>query len=429
MVVQRTGIDIDVGVRFANAPDAFGRGDENEQLDALAAAILHLRDGCLGGAAGGKHRVNDHNVTLGNILGGLAEVDMGLKRFFIAVHTDMGDTRGGDHTQHAVNKTETGAQNGNDGHFFAGKRGSVHAADRRFDVLGGQRQIARGLVGDQHTDLRDKLTEILDAGGLVTHDRQLVGDEGMVHNVHFLVSFKHDDVLRYKINSDDNKLFVFLIQPLGTQPLCLRGTEIDGGELLGGDPFTLLRRQRDADGILVQKRRGGKLAENAVLHQIVTAQPSAVTKDDLAAGVILQLPAQLVQPDGTILTQTGEGAVLRFKKRVVDLITPGVHRADDKPLHVRDAARHCLKRRYPAARLVRRPGKPLHRGDADAKTGKRAGTVGNGDQVHIVKRQLGVFEHILHHRHEGAAVRQSRALVSGGKRRSVFRHGAGNAFG
>lgn len=59
-------------------------------------------------------RVDDHHVTLGNVLGHLAEVGVRLKRFFIAVHADVAHARGGDHAQHTVDKAEARAQDGDD---------------------------------------------------------------------------------------------------------------------------------------------------------------------------------------------------------------------------------------------------------------------------------------------------------------------------
>ena len=177
--------------------NALGSGDEHHELDVLAAALLHLADGLGGAAAGGEHGIDDQHVALGHVLGHLAEVGMGLERFFIAVHTDVAHARGGDHAQHAVDQTETGTEDGDDHELAAGKGGGVHLADGRFNVLGGERKIAGRLVGDEHTDLADQLAEILDAGVLVAHDRQLVRHEGMVHDVYLAAKFRfHCFVLR-----------------------------------------------------------------------------------------------------------------------------------------------------------------------------------------------------------------------------------------
>ena len=197
VVVERAGVDLHVGIELLNVLNALGSGDEHHELDVLAAALLHLADGLGGAAAGGEHGIDDQHVALGHVLGHLAEVGMGLERFFIAVHADVAHARGGDHAQHAVDQTETGTEDGDDHELAAGKGGGVHLADGRFNVLGGERKIAGRLVGDEHTDLADQLAEILDAGVLVAHDRQLVRHEGMVHDVYLAAKFRfHCFVLR-----------------------------------------------------------------------------------------------------------------------------------------------------------------------------------------------------------------------------------------
>ena len=183
VVVERAGVDLYIGIELLDVLDALGSGDEHHELDVLATALLHLADGLGGAAAGGEHGIDDQHVALGHVLGHLAEVGMRLQRLLVAVHADVPHTGGGNHAQHAVHKTQTGTEDGNDYEFAACQRGCVHLADGRFDVLGGQGQIAGGLIGDEHTDLGYQLTEILDAGVLVPHDGQFVRHQGMIHNV------------------------------------------------------------------------------------------------------------------------------------------------------------------------------------------------------------------------------------------------------
>ena len=150
----------------------------------MAAALLHLSNGRVGRTAGSKHRIDDHNITLGDILRHFAEVDVRLKRFLVAEHADVADTSRRNHAQNTVNQSKTGAQNGHDCNFLTGQRRLLRCADRRFNRLGGKRQVAGGLIGDEHTDLADQLAEILDAGALIAHDRQLVCDERMIHDMY-----------------------------------------------------------------------------------------------------------------------------------------------------------------------------------------------------------------------------------------------------
>ena len=110
---------------------------------------------------------------------------MGLQRFLIAEHTDMADTGGGHHAQHAVHQAEACTEDRDNGELLAGQCGHFRLAQGRFDFLGRQGQVTGRLVGDQHTDLRNQFPESLDAGVLVTHDGQLVCHQRVIHNVYF----------------------------------------------------------------------------------------------------------------------------------------------------------------------------------------------------------------------------------------------------
>ena len=66
-------------------------------------------------------------------------------------------------------------------------------------MLGGQGQIAGSLVGNEHTDLRHQLAEILDAGVLITHDGELMGNQRVIH---YMNAFSvHCFLLRNRIYS------------------------------------------------------------------------------------------------------------------------------------------------------------------------------------------------------------------------------------
>ena len=77
--VQRTGVDVHIGVTFLNALDALGGSNQNQQLDVLAATFFHLVDGGRGRTAGCQHGINNNNIPVGNILGGLTKIGNGLK--------------------------------------------------------------------------------------------------------------------------------------------------------------------------------------------------------------------------------------------------------------------------------------------------------------------------------------------------------------
>ncbi len=122
---------------------------------------------------------------------------MRLERLFVTEHADMADTGGRDHAQDAVDQAEASAQDGHDSDLLTGERRLLRRADWGLHGLGGEGQIAGRFVGDEHTDLADQLAEVLDAGVLVAHDRQLMRNERMIHNMYvFSKCFRaHDDLL------------------------------------------------------------------------------------------------------------------------------------------------------------------------------------------------------------------------------------------
>ena len=121
---------------------------------------------------------------------------MGLQRLLIPVHTDVGHTGGGDQRQDAVLKAQSGPQDGDDGQLLACQHRRLVGADGGLDGPGGHGQVTGGLVGQQHGDLAHQCPEVLHAGVLVTHHRQLVLYQGMVHNVQGGKLIAHSLVLR-----------------------------------------------------------------------------------------------------------------------------------------------------------------------------------------------------------------------------------------
>ena len=84
-----------------------------------------------------------------------------------------------------VYQAKTGPENGHHRQLLAGQGGFLRRADGSLHFLGGQGQVAGGLIGDQHADLGDQLPEVLDAGVLVAQDGELVGHQRMIHDVNF----------------------------------------------------------------------------------------------------------------------------------------------------------------------------------------------------------------------------------------------------
>ena len=74
MIVERAGVNVHVGMGFADALDALGSGDENEQLDVFAAALLHLVDDILtlskldNGLPDGEKKLTSLNLIAKNVI-------------------------------------------------------------------------------------------------------------------------------------------------------------------------------------------------------------------------------------------------------------------------------------------------------------------------------------------------------------------------
>ena len=121
---------------------------------------------------------------------------MGLQGLFVAVHADVRHAGGGDQVEDAVLEAQTCTEDGNDGHLLAGQYGHFAGAQRRLDGLQGGGQVTGGLVGQQHGDLAHQGAEVLDAGVLIAHHRQLVLHQRVIYDVQGRKLFVHDLILR-----------------------------------------------------------------------------------------------------------------------------------------------------------------------------------------------------------------------------------------
>ena len=97
VIVHSAAEDVHIGVVLLDEFDAFGGSQQDHELDIDAAPLFHFGDRGIRTAAGGQHGINDHDIPLFNVLGHLAEVDMGLQGFLVPVHADVADPGTGDH--------------------------------------------------------------------------------------------------------------------------------------------------------------------------------------------------------------------------------------------------------------------------------------------------------------------------------------------
>ena len=123
-----------------------------------------------------------------------------------------------------------------------------------------------------------------------------------------------------------------------------------------------------------------------------------------------QLFRKLREGEGPVLREADGPPVFDAEEGVVDLAAPRVHHRADKPPGGKSVPGHRLERGDADARFVRRPGETLHHRHPDAHAREGPGSVGHREQVHVHERELRVFQHVLPHRKERAAVGETAAL-------------------
>ena len=101
-------------------------------------------------------------------------------RLGVAVHAHVTDARGGDEREDAVDHSETGAQDRDDGDLLAGETTTGAFLEWRLDVDVLKREVAHGLVALEDGQLGHELAEVLGGRVLVAQDGELVLDEGVV---------------------------------------------------------------------------------------------------------------------------------------------------------------------------------------------------------------------------------------------------------
>ena len=148
-----------------------------------AAALLDQGDGVRGAAAGGQHGIQQDQLALLSVRGKLAVVFHGLQGLGVAIQADMADAAGRNHVHDAIHHAQAGAQNRYDAQLLAGQHLLGGLAQRSLDLHVNSGQITGHFIDHQHGDLLQQLAELLGAGGGLTHDGQLVLNQGMIENM------------------------------------------------------------------------------------------------------------------------------------------------------------------------------------------------------------------------------------------------------
>jgi len=162
--------------------DALGSRDQHQEVDVLGALLAEQLNRCGRRTARCEHGVHDEHVALSDVLGELAVVLDRLQGLRVAVQTHVTDAGGGDELQDAVDHPEPCAQDRNDGDLLAGEHIGRGLGYRGQHGGLGELKAARRLVGLEHREFLHELAELLGAGLLVAHDRQLVLNQRVVHH-------------------------------------------------------------------------------------------------------------------------------------------------------------------------------------------------------------------------------------------------------
>ncbi|MCY1359783.1 hypothetical protein D9M69_463780 [compost metagenome] len=102
---------------------------------------------------------------------------MGLQGFFVAGNAHGADLGARDQAEHALKHADAGAQDRYDGNLLAGDFLDRHCAAPAFDIVGFQRQVFGGFIGQQRADFLSELTEILGADVCAAHKAKFMTDQ------------------------------------------------------------------------------------------------------------------------------------------------------------------------------------------------------------------------------------------------------------
>ena len=141
-----------------------------------------------------QHRIHQDHHAVGQILRRLEVILHRLQRFMIAIKPDMRHPRRRNQRQHAIEKSDAGAQDRRQRQFLALDHRRFHRRQRGFDLDQLQRQVTRDLVAEQHADLVQQLAKALGRTVALAHQRQFVLNQGMTDDVD--AAGCHADVLQ-----------------------------------------------------------------------------------------------------------------------------------------------------------------------------------------------------------------------------------------
>ena len=182
-LIERSRIDIHVGMIGLHTPYSFGGSHEAHQADVRTTFLFQHLDRVGRASSRSQHRIGDDDHAVVDVFGQFAVVENGVVRFVIAVETDMSDLGHRKEVQQPVDQAQPGAQDRHDGQFFARYFIRLCAHHRCLDFYFGQRKIASHLIAHQHGDLFEQIAKIFCTRVDIPYSRQLMLNHGMIDNM------------------------------------------------------------------------------------------------------------------------------------------------------------------------------------------------------------------------------------------------------
>ena len=109
----------------------------------------------------------------------LFQVGVGFEGFLVARDANGTDLGTRNQAEHAVEHADTGAQDRHHGNLLAGDFFDLHLAAPAVDLVGFQRQVLSGFIGQERADFLGEFAKILGADVGTAHEAELVADQRM----------------------------------------------------------------------------------------------------------------------------------------------------------------------------------------------------------------------------------------------------------
>ncbi len=152
-------------------------------------------------------------------------------------------------------------------------------------------------------------------------------------------------------------------------------------------------------------------AGSTVCREVFLRQLRAVTHEEHRGIERSDLFRKLAQCDGSVLREALGFVIFYPEQGIIDLLSSCIHDRADVTACGKTVPCHCLEGGNSGAGLIRRPCETLDCGNAYADSREGTGAVSNRQEVNIAELQLRVFQHILRHGEQGAAVGQGAYLT------------------